>query len=215
MKPHPKLTAKQTQILELKRAGRINRDIGFEMGCSENVIRKQLTSIYRKLGTKGGTPELSKRTLTEQVKPEQAAALMDTATDPFANIARAIEESGLPVSTGEAFLRRLRTRYGKVPLVVRDLKTADLIRKINERIDLALEYMDENVVASASYRDLAMGTSALIEKRQLLSGAPTQIISDHERKTLHESLPLLLAEMQRRGITIDGECKPIARSSAD
>jgi hypothetical protein len=40
----------------------------------------------------------------------------------------------------------------------------------------------------------------LIEKRQLLSGAPTVIVSDLERKKLNELLPLLIAEGQRRGI---------------
>jgi len=209
-----RLTDKQHRILELKRAGRINKDIAFELGCSENVIKKQLTSIYKKQGTKGGTSELSKPTLTEQARPEQAAALMDAATDPFANIAKAIRESGLPQSTGEAFLRRLRVRYGKVPQLVRELKTADLIRKINERIDLALEYMDEKVIAEASFRDLAMGTSALLEKRQLLKGEPTVILSDLERKKLHELMPLLIAETQRRGLhipstPIEGECKPV------
>lgn len=198
------LTEKQRQILELKRAGRTNKDIASALDCSENVVRKQLTSIYRKLGTKGGSTELSRRSLTEQVKPERAAALIDAATDPFASIARALKESGLPVSTGEAFLRRLRVRYGKPVQLARELKTADLIRKLNERIDLALEYMDENVIAQATYRDLAMGTSALIEKRQLLSGEPTQILSDHERKKLHELLPLAIAEAQRRGLTIPG-----------
>ena len=199
-----RLTDKQRRILELKRAGRINKDIAFEMGCSENVVKKQINSIYRKLGIKGGTLETSKPTLTEQAKPEQAAALMDAATDPFANIARAIKESGLPQSTGEAFLRRLRVRYGKVPQLVRNLKTQDIIRKLNERIELALEYMDEKVIAEASFRDLAMGTSALLEKRQLLSGEPTQILSDLERKNLHELMPLLIVEAKRRGITIEG-----------
>lgn len=200
-----KLTEKQTKILELKRAGKRNGEIASLIGCSDNVIRKQLTSIYRKLDMKGGVQESSKHNATEVAKPGRAAKLLDGATDPFANIAKAIRESGLPTSTGEAFLRRLRARYGKVLQVARDLKTADIIRKLNERIDLALEYMDEKVVAEASFRDLAMGTSALLEKRQLLRGEPTQILSDHERRRLQDLLPALVTEAKRRGITIEGE----------
>jgi hypothetical protein len=45
----------------------------------------------------------------------------------------------------------------------------------------------------------------MIEKRQLLRGEPTQIISDAERKKLHELLPLAIAEAQRRGLTLDGQ----------
>ena len=60
-------------------------------------------------------------------------------------------------------------------------------------------------MAEASARDLMLGMSALVEKRQLLRGEPTQIISDLERKRLTELLPLLSFEMQRRGITYDGQ----------
>ena len=88
---------------------------------------------------------------------------------------------------------------------MRDFKTQDLIRKLNERIELALEYMDEKVIAEASFRDLAMGTSALIEKRALLRGEPTVIMSDHERKKMHELLPVLIAEAKRRGLTLEGQ----------
>lgn len=204
-----KLTEKQSTILDLKKAGKTNQEIGAAVGCSANVVKKQVTTIYKKLGTKGGTPELSKQRSVEIAKPEAAAILIDAASDPFSQISRAIKESGLPVSTGEAFLRRLRMRHGKVVTISRDFKTSDLIRKINERLELALEYMDEKVISEASFRDLAMGTSALIEKRQLLRGEPTVIVSDAERKKLHELLPLLIAEGQRRGITIEGQARQI------
>ena len=49
-----------------------------------------------------------------------------------------------------------------------------------------------------------MGTAQLIEKRQLLKGEPTQIISVDERKTLNQLLPLLIVEAQRRNVEIPG-----------
>lgn len=205
-----KLTEKQSIILALKKAGKTNPEIGSALGCSANVVRKQLTTIYKKLGISGGTPEVSKQRTTEFAKPEQAAVLVDAASDPFADITRAIKESGLPVSTGEAFLRRLRMRHGKVIQVSKDLKTQDLLRMLNQRIELALEYMDEKVISEASFRDLAMGTTAMIEKRALLRGEPTQILSDHERKRLHELLPIVIAEAQRRGLDIAGESRIIS-----
>jgi hypothetical protein len=49
-----------------------------------------------------------------------------------------------------------------------------------------------------------LGLGVMIEKRNLLRGEPTAIISDHERKKLHELLPALLEEAKRRGaVTLD------------
>lgn len=203
------LTEKQTLILELKRDGKTNKDIAGAVGCSENVVRKQLTTIYRKLGIKGGQDDLSKRSLTELYRPEQAATFIDKATDPFGKVAKAMQESGLPASTCEALLRRLRARYRQVSATVRELKTAELIRMLNDRIVLALEYMDEKVVAEASFRDLSLGTSAMIEKRNLLRGEPTIAVDFTTHKRIAELMPLFLAEARRRGMVIDGDSKPI------
>ncbi len=53
----------------------------------------------------------------------------------------------------------------------------------------------------------------MVEKRQLLRGEATVIVSDLERKKLNELLPLLIAEGQRRGITIEGEAKVISNAT--
>ena len=66
------------------------------------------------------------------------------------------------------------------------------------------EFFDDKVMAEASARDIMLGIGVMIEKRNLLRGEPTAIISDHERKKLHELLPALIAESKRRGITVEG-----------
>ena len=43
----------------------------------------------------------------------------------------------------------------------------------------------------------------LIEKKQLLAGLPTSILSIEDRRSINQMLPLLLKEANRRGITID------------
>ena len=57
-------------------------------------------------------------------------------------------------------------------------------------------------MADANFRDLSMGVAQLIEKRQLLKGEPTQIVSVDERKTLNQLLPLLIQEAARRGVIV-------------
>lgn len=203
------LTEKQTLILTLKREGKTSKEIASTLGCSPNVIRNALNSIYAKLGMKGGLHReaISKEStpnLTEVRQPEQAAAFIDAVTDPFAKIAQAMRETGLPQSTAEALLRRLRVRYRPVNAALRDLKTADLIRMLNEKITLALEYMDEKIIAEASFRDLSLGTSAMIEKRNLLKGEATVVVDFNQRKKLNELMPAFLAEARRRGLTLEG-----------
>ncbi len=205
------LTEKQRTIFDLKGSHKTNKEIGAATGCSENVVRKQLTTIYRKLGIKGGRDDLSKRSLTELHRPEQAVVLIDAATDPlgkYGKIAEAIRECGLPPSTGEAFLRRLRTRYAPVTRAAKEFKTRDIVSRIDEKLELTFEFMDEKVIGEASFRDLAMGSSALIEKRQLLRGEPTLVIDFTTHKKVAELMPLFLAEARRRGLVIDGESRP-------
>jgi len=213
------LAPKQAEIWTLKQAGKTNKEIATVVDCSENVVRKQLTTIYRKIGIKGGRDELSKRSLTEIHRPEQAAVLIDAATDPlgkYGRIAEAIRECGLPPSTGEAFLRRLRTRYAPVARAAKEFKTRDIVSRIDEKLELAFEYMDEKVIGEASFRDLAMSSSALIEKRQLLLGEPTQVVDFNSRLKLNELLPAMIAEARRRNITIEGQFANVtANNSTD
>ncbi len=210
------LTAKQQVIWDMKRPvdqggqGKINREIAAATGVSENYIGKAINTIHKKLGIapRAALLEAALNRTVEVVSPEKAAAVVDAATDPeakFKDIRLAMERAGMPGKLGDALLRRLRTKWLDVKEEVKALKTAEILDLLNKKIDLALRYMDDKVAAEASFRDLALGTAAMIEKRQLLRGEPTQIISDGERKKLHELLPALLDEARRRGVTVDGQ----------
>jgi hypothetical protein len=102
-------------------------------------------------------------------------------------------------------MRRIRQKYFGVVEATRSLKSGEIVDALNHRIDLALRYMDDKTMSEASFRDLALGTTAMIEKRQLLRGEPTSIISDADRMKLHELLPRAIAEAQRRGLTTEGQ----------
>lgn len=205
---HKKLTAKQQQAYDLRMAGKTRAEGAVIMGISKPVYSKTLQAAYKKLGIshrKNGDPNSNS---TEIKDPEKFASVLDAATEPEAkleSIRKVYREYGLPMAASEALLKRIRQKYFGVVEATRSLKSGEIVDALNHKIDLALRYMDDKTMAEASFRDLALGTTAMIEKRQLLRGEPTQIVSDHERAKLHELVPLLIQEAQRRGLTVDGQ----------
>lgn len=179
-------------------------DVARALEISVNVVSKTLTVIRKKLGIVGA-PGGGERNLVETAKPEQAAAAIVELTDPYSGVENAMKASGLPGSTVQAIMKRLRAKYQNIGVEVRNLQTRELSELIGKRIHLMLQYLDDKVVADASARDLAMAIAQLTEKRQLLRGEPTQIVSDHERAKLHELMPALMREANRRGVTLDGQ----------
>ena len=79
----------------------------------------------------------------------------------------------------------------------------ELLEQIDLKIALGLDYMDDLTFAASSLKELAVSLGILIEKRQLLQGQPTQIMSIEERKELDELIPALYEECKRRGLTIE------------
>lgn len=218
--PAKPLTPRQQEIYDLVRPipeggqGKTRNEAAAILGISANVINKTVTVVREKLGIKYDPKKagemISARRRIENIDPEKAAILTDIVTEPdvrgkLRRISEAIKESGIPERFGRALLRRLETRYLNLKVEVRALKTGEILDMIGQKIHLAGQYLDDHAMAEASARDLMLGMSALVEKRQLLRGEPTQIVSDLERKRLNELLPLLSAEMQRRGITLDGQ----------
>jgi DNA-binding CsgD family transcriptional regulator len=196
------LTEKQRAVYDLKLAGRSYKEIGAAMGISTPVVSKVLVAVKKKLGIERGLPP--NPTGVEVKNPERAAAVIDAMTDPrYENLKEAYKALGI-APVGYGVIRRLRVKFQDAITETRALQRQELSDMVGKKIHLFLSYMDDKVAAEASARDLAMGVSQLIEKKQLIDGQPTQIISDHERKKLHELLPLAIAEAQRRGLTIEG-----------
>lgn len=201
------LTPKQQRIWDMKRPvdqggeGKTRGQIAAELGISEPVVGKQISVIHKKLGVK---PDPGSHKRVENAEPEKAAAAIVAMTDPYGKVLEACRQAGLPDSTAKQLIRRLEVKYHRVVTEVRNLQTKELSDLIGKKLHLMLGYLDDKVVSEASARDLAMGIAQLVEKRQLLRGEPTQIVSDHERKKLHELAPLLLEEVKRRGLTLEG-----------
>ena len=200
------LTQKQQLAYDLRMQGKSRADAASLMGISKPVYSKTLQAAYKKLGISRKTQANSNS--AEISDPVKFAAVIDAATEPEAkleSIRKVFKDYGLPPIASEALLRRIRQKYFGVVEATRSLKSGEIVDALNNKIDLALRYMDDKTMSEASFRDLALGTAAMIEKRQLLRGEPTQIISDAERAKLHELLPRVIAEAQRRGLTIEGQ----------
>lgn len=213
------LTVKQQRIWDLKRPiaeggqGKTYTEIAAIIGISQPVVSKTLTVIYKKLGIKNGRERAAAAHSIEVTKPEAVAAAIDAASDPTAETQRAaiarvnaeLKAAGIPDRVNEALVRRMRVKYGNAITIKKQQTTNEILQSIDEEIHLISSYIDDKVASEASLRDLGMVKAALLEKRQLLKGEPTQIISDHDRKKLHDYLPVLAAEMARRGIaTVEG-----------
>jgi hypothetical protein len=198
------LTAKQQAVWDLKQKGKTYKEIAAELSLSWPVVGKYLRAVYKKLGMSNGAPGKSLATGQEYKNPEKFAAVMDAVTDPLNRLADALRAAGVPPGAAEAILKRIRVKFYGAMTEVRNLKKMELDEMLGKKIHLMLSYIDDKVAAEASARDLSIGVAQLIEKQQLIRGEPTQIVSDHERKKLHELLPLAIKEAQRRGLTLEG-----------
>ncbi len=208
-------TAKQQQAYDLRQAGKSRAEGAAIMGISKPVYSKTLQAAYRKLGIKfRGEPGSVTAKNTEIKNPELAAAAIEAAADPVAETQKAalervnlqLKAAGLPDRVSDALLRRLRVKYADAVFASRELRTNEILEMLGKKIDLAAFYLDDKVMSEASARDIMLGLGVMIEKRNLLRGEPTAIISDHERKKLHELLPALLEEGRRRGaLTVEGQ----------
>ncbi len=122
------------------------------------------------------------------------------AEDPEPNIAAICREVGLSHQVGSLMAKRLETRYLPALKEVEKVTSKSLIKGLEKALPLAMARLcDSELIGKAGYRELSTGIGIMIEKRQLLLGEPTQIMSLEERKSLKEIAPGLIAEIERRG----------------
>lgn len=140
----------------------------------------------------------------EESEPDKAAevaiAFAENANLAVAEIAHKLE---LPRAAVAALVDRLKRRYSPVVAEIRKHTTKDFQSIIDEKLMMALEYLGDLKLAEASARDLSFVIATLTDKRAMMRGEPTQIVRVEERQALAELLPALLAEAQRRGMTVD------------
>jgi DNA-binding CsgD family transcriptional regulator len=218
-RPVKALTEKQQAVWDLTRSlgeggqGKTRREAAAILGISEPVVAKYLGVCYRKLGLKPDPVEQAQKRAVESRDPVTAVAAIAAASDPWERkrtaaidrVNEMLKAEGMPAKVSAALVRRLQVKYAGTVYAARELRTNEILEMMGKKIDLCAFYLDDKVLAEASARDIMLGMTALVEKRQLLRGEPTAIVSDAERAKLHELLPRVIAEARRRGLTLEGE----------
>jgi DNA-binding Lrp family transcriptional regulator len=204
------LTARQAEVESLRDDQKLTfAEVAEKLGISVTTANEHYRAAkHKRSGALGTNAEAAAkvgvaRQIENSLPVETAVKLIDGLTDPFKRITEAAKDAGLKPEVINGLVRRMKTRYLGVTEQMRAIKTQDIIHKLDERIGHALNFVDEYVMADANFRDLAMGISVLIEKRQLLKGEPTAIISNLDREKLQALLPMIVKEIHRRGLTID------------
>ena len=105
--------------------------------------------------------------------------------------------------TVKALHERLMTDYQPQTRELRTIKTNELVAKLEDRLSAALDYLSNAKLDISTAKDLGIVIGILAEKRQLLSGEPTNIISVEDSRQLNEILPAVLAEAKRRGLDLN------------
>lgn len=151
-------------------------------------------------GKNGRAPNLA---AFEHKAPNEASEMVLGLADPWSVIKDVAAASGVHPAMAHSLAERIRTRYLPVLEKTKEYTNQYYISRIEERMDKALDYMDDFAFAGASLRDIAITFQVLGEHRRLLNDEPTQILGVQERNDLNELIPKIYAEAKRRGITID------------
>ena len=132
--------------------------------------------------------------------PAYADVLLAPEGQRVVDLARSL---GLTESVVHGMMKRIRARFEPVRQAGKQLTTTHFLSLVEQKLDMALNYIDDYVISQASAKDLAIIAGIFAEKRQLFRGEPTSIIGVADRETMEALLKAGLEEAQRRGITID------------
>lgn len=130
-------------------------------------------------------------------------AFLDAVTTPEEAFNRAARELGFPPHLIKSLLGRVREIEPLDPKKLRRTDNVSIIAKIEHVIENLMDHMDSYAMGKASVRDLAVAFGIMVEKRQLLKGEPTQVISIEDRRELPAAVSALLIEARRRNIPIE------------
>src|SRR3990167_988763 len=134
---------------------------------------------------------------------EEQLEVIDLATEPFVNFAREGARLGIDRKILARMVKRFQSTLSPVIGKERTLKTGRLLEVLEDKIARTLDWLDDEVLAKATAKDLAITLGILLEKRALLRGEPTQILAIEERLALNQLIPELVREAKHRGMVID------------
>lgn len=193
-----------------------------EIGAATGYEGATCEKYYRQSLKKYGWPALdvAKDSTSLIARDPQAAgkfaadAVMGSVDgdDKFREMREAMKAAGLHPQMIAGFIKRLRTNLAPVMDEAKRFTLKELTEEIERKISMTMSYMDHFSMSQASYKDLSIGLSVLIEKDQLLKNQPTMIVDFNSRQKLNVLMPRLLAEANRRGLTIDSTATRVDES---
>ena len=209
--PDPKKAAERRKVYEARKAGNSIADIAKILGKTERVCEDMLYKAVKV--DKLPALDLGSPLAFEQKHPEmagelmaiEAAAIVDGTErdEKYAMLRQAMKDAGLKPTMITGFMKRLRTNFAPVLANAERLTTQELIKQLESKLSLTLGFMDEFAVSQASFKDMSIALGLMIDRKQLLEGKPTMVLDHTTRLQIQESLPMLIQEAKRRGITIE------------
>lgn len=189
----------ETRILSILESGRTVEEVAEELGISVDNVKTRVRTL---LDTAGDAILERYPSVFMSLNGMEG---LDLGTD----VIKMAREVGISKPMLESLRRRISAKQGLQPADPRALTDRQLINGLEEKIALALSYLDSFALAGASAKDLQAVIDGLISNVQLLKGKPTSITSVEDRRRINELLPLLVLEAQKRGVVLEGEFKKI------
>lgn len=139
----------------------------------------------------------------KQAKEIRAARdLVDGTPFDASNLLEACAATGLDPKHVKLMLKRMRARVVPSDSSVEAFRADKVAQLLGEKAQVALGYIDDYSMSTATVKELATVVDVLIKNKQLLEGQPTQIIDINDRRQLMELLPFIQQEAARRVIDI-------------
>ena len=122
--------------------------------------------------------------------------------EPLMKIEAAAKDLGLNGLATRRLVERL-VQVKPKDLDIRNITPKDIEDLLTEKIVMTLSYMDDITFAKAGLKELSAALGVLIDRRQLMRGEPTQIMSNTDRKSMDELITKVMQVAQKRGLVVD------------
>ncbi len=195
-------TPQETRILSILESGRTVEDVAQEIGITVETVNACVGALLNTAG------DAILERYPSVFMSSKGMEGLDLGTD----VIKMAREVGISKPMLESLKRRISAKQGLQPADPKALTDRQLINGLEEKIALALSYLDSFALAGASAKDLQAVIDGLISNVQLLKGKPTSITSVEDRRRINELLPLLVLEAQKRGVVMEGEFTKIEKN---
>ncbi len=146
----------------------------------------------------------------EAKRPDLAVSLIETLVEATGTLeeqkkafAAQAKTLGLPQQSACKIYDRFANKYRVVVDGLRKASTVDILALLDHCIRDVMESLATEDWSKVGARDKAVIGGILIDKRQLLSGEPTAIISVDDRRSIEELSKAFVYEAKRRGLVHD------------